>query len=51
MLCAMITKPMTIRLNEEEKKDAARKAEAYGLSSIASLLRFALKNLKTPKNV
>lgn len=43
-----MTGTTSIRLSEQEKEQAQEKAEAYGLPSLAALIRFAIKKLPTP---
>ena len=43
-----MTQTTSIRLTDEEKQQAMQKAEAYGLRSLAALIRFAIQQLKHP---
>lgn len=40
----------SIRLPAEEREMARQKMEAYGLPSLAALIRVAIKQLKTPED-
>jgi hypothetical protein len=44
-----MTETTSIRLNNEDKRLAREKAAAYGLPSLAALVRFAIKQLKSPQ--
>jgi len=44
-----MTKPTTIRLTDEEKADAMRKAESLGITTLADLIRHAIKKLRVPQ--
>lgn len=39
----------SIRLTPEDRKIAQEKADAYGLPSLAALIRFAIRQLKDPR--
>lgn len=41
--------PTTIRLTDEEKALAQAKADAYGVRTLAAIIRMALRRLPMPK--
>lgn len=46
---ALMPKPTTIRLSDEDKEAALRKGEEWGLRDLSAIIRFALKRLRSPK--
>lgn len=45
----MQRKQFMIRMSDKEREEAGKQADSYGFTSIADLIRFALKYLKEKK--
>lgn len=45
------TPATTIRLTDEEKEEAMKKARAHGLTTLADVIRMALKKLRSPNSL